>query len=59
MRNNNKAATAVYLGGKEFHELLNIATNIVRAPMVIGDEMISVLGLRVFKVNVDSHIEVI
>ena len=58
MMNNNKEATAVYLGGKEFHELLSIDHNIVRTPMFIGDEPISVLGLRVFKVSVASHLEV-
>ena len=59
MMRNNKAATAVYLGGKEFHELLSIDHNIVRTPMFIGDEPISVLGLQVFKVNVCTYLEVV
>ena len=59
MLHDNKVATVVYLGGKEIHELLRIERDEASTPQFISAERMVVVGLRVFKVNASTHLEVL
>ena len=58
MLHDNKVATVVYLGDTEIHELLRIGRDEASTPLFSSEGRMVIIGLRVFKVNASTHLEV-